>query len=663
MTPPTSQHRTRARVAARVALLIASPVAFGATAAAQAAARDSLPAVVVTATRVPARQVAPTATTTVISGDTLRAQGITHLLDALRQVPGAAVVQGSSFGSQASLFLRGGESDYTLVLIDGVPANDPGGFFDFGTLTTDNIDRIEVVRGPASVLYGSDAIAGVIQVFTRRGTGATTGGALASAGSYGSTRAEVGARGGSPALGWSFAGAHHGTQGILPFNNRYDNRVGSGALRVARGRVDAALTSRYNRSRFEYPTDGAGNIVDRNAERTEVRWQAALDAGIRLTDRVQTRLLLTRNEILPRTNDGPDSRADTLGFYAFYARGRVLRHGADLRTDWRLTQHTVTVGGEYNDDRERSSNRSLSQFGPFPGSLAAARHTRALYAQALGDLGSRVSYTVGARLDDNSAFGTFRTARAGLGLRLASHTRVRASLGTAFKEPSFFENFATGFTVGNPALQPERTRSAEIGVERASPTGRWSGRVTAFRQRFANLIQYTGRPPARSAPNYYNVAAADADGVELELGARLPARLTLAANATLTDTRVIDAGFDSLPNANFVAGQRLLRRPSQLYSVALARPVGARGTVHLTVLRMGSRDDRDFSSFPARPVVLDPFTRVDGGAVLPLPGPLDRADAALLLRVENLLGTAYRQVVGFDAPGRTVTAGVRLGTP
>src|SRR5438034_9826992 len=127
--------------------------------------------VVVTATRFPRSAAGVPAAVTVLRGVDLRAQGIHTVLEALRDVPGAAVVQTGSFGGQTSLFLRGGQSNYVKVLVDGVPVNQPGGSYDFANLTTDNVDRIEVLRGPASVLYGSDAVTGVVQIFTRWGTG------------------------------------------------------------------------------------------------------------------------------------------------------------------------------------------------------------------------------------------------------------------------------------------------------------------------------------------------------------------------------------------------------------------------------------------------------------------------------------------------------------
>src|SRR4051812_35250603 len=127
--------------------------------------------VVVSASKVPRPADALTQAVTVLSGDDLRARGVTRVTDALREVPSAMLVQSGSYGALTSLFLRGGESRYTKVLIDGVPVNAPGGSFDFSHLTTDNIDRIEIVRGPASVLYGADAASGIVHIFTRRGLG------------------------------------------------------------------------------------------------------------------------------------------------------------------------------------------------------------------------------------------------------------------------------------------------------------------------------------------------------------------------------------------------------------------------------------------------------------------------------------------------------------
>ena len=147
----------------------ALPVAPSALRAQEVRDTASLPEIVVTATRYPIAPDSVASTVTVLRGDDLRAEGIRFVGDALRQVPGAHVVQGGPYGAATSLFVRGGESDYVKVLVDGVPVNQPGGFYDFASLTTDNVERIEVLRVTGSVLYGSDAIAGVIQIVTRQG--------------------------------------------------------------------------------------------------------------------------------------------------------------------------------------------------------------------------------------------------------------------------------------------------------------------------------------------------------------------------------------------------------------------------------------------------------------------------------------------------------------
>ena len=159
--------------------------------------------VVVTATRLPRSAAGVPAAVAVLRGAELRAQGIHTVLEALRDVPGAAVVQTGSFGGQTSLFLRGGQSNYVKVLVDGVPVNQPGGSFDFANLTIDNVERIEVVRGPASVLYGSDAVTGVVQIFTRRGTGASRAEGSVQGGTYGTLAWDAETSGGSQVASYS----------------------------------------------------------------------------------------------------------------------------------------------------------------------------------------------------------------------------------------------------------------------------------------------------------------------------------------------------------------------------------------------------------------------------------------------------------------------------
>src|SRR6476469_3604273 len=198
-----------------------------------ARAQDSvatLNTVVISASKSPIDRARLTQSATILTGDDLRARGITQVSDALQQVPGLSLAQNGSFGSVTSLFLRGGESRYTKVLIDGVAVNQSGGYFDFSHLTTDNIERIEIVRGPASVLYGADAMTGVIQIFTRRGSGPLSCDASGGGGTYGTIDGDLGLSGSSGAVAYSLAGAAHKTDGLYDFNNQYSNGTLVGSL-------------------------------------------------------------------------------------------------------------------------------------------------------------------------------------------------------------------------------------------------------------------------------------------------------------------------------------------------------------------------------------------------------------------------------------------------
>ena len=211
---------------------------------------------------------------------------------------------------------------------------------------------------------------------------------------------------------------------------------------------------------------------------------------------------------------------------------------------------------------------------------------------------------------------------------------------------------------GNVALRPERTRSAELGIETLVGS-RAIVRVTAFAQRFRDLIQYTGAPPEPTAPNYYNIAAANAGGVEIEATLSDLLGFAVTAGYTWTATRVVDAGYDSDPWANFVSGGRLLRRPEHLASLQLIRAVDGVGTFSANVTRTGMREDRSFDGWPPSVVELAPFTLVDLGAELSLPSRL-LPGVRLQLRAENVANIRTQQIAGFASPGRTLYAGLKL---
>ena len=613
--------------------------------------------IVVTATRIPISANAVTSSVTVLQGEELRARGVTYVLDALRAVPGLSVVQGGTFGALTSVFIRGGESDYVQVLIDGVPLNQPGGFYNFANLSMANVDRIEVLRGPASVLYGSDAAAGVVQIFTRQGAGPTRASAGVRAGTYGSVGFAADVAGSTERTAYSFAVDRFVTNGIYDFNSDYDNTVVSGRFQVRPDEVtDLALNLRYRDSKFHFPTDATGNIVDQNAFTLDEATTASIDAGRFFTDRIEVRLLLASNVTGGGTNDAQDNAADTLGFYAFRSLQDLSRQSVDVRANvYPQPGLVVTAGAHFEQQEERFFNESESEFGPSNGSTDVERSNRAYYTQFLAETGP-LSVVLGGRLDDNEVFGTFATYRAGGSLRWGG-TTLRASVGRSFKAPTFFENFATGFVTGNPDLDPERTFSWETGLRGVLLDGRVVVAGTYFSQTFDDLIQFT----FAETPNYVNVAEAEASGIEIEVIVEPVADLVVSGSYTYLDTKVVDAGFASGAGATFVEGARLLRRPTSTFSGEASFRGWDRGSFSIVVNRVGDRDDRDFGTFPAEPVVLPTYTTVDLATQVDLlPARMSGTQLTWTLRLENVFDEQYVEVFGFPARGRTVTLGGRV---
>src|SRR5437868_5149664 len=437
------------------------------TAGSQSPDTTHLKTVVISGSKVPRPADVLTQAVTVISGDDLRARGVARVSDALREVPGASLVQSGSYGALTSLFLRGGESRYTKVLIDGVAVNAPGGYFDFSHLTTDNIDRIEIVRGPASVLYGADAATGIVQIFTRRGSSQPRASLGARGGTYHSLDVEGDALGSGQLGGFSVGAAHHSTDGIIPFNNEYRNGTLSTALTFAPGAIgDAKMAARYTTAEFHFPTDFTGAPVDSNSYRVQHRLTVGLDAGRNIGANVQARVLAGNNDVWDLNEDIAVPFGGTAPLHSV-SRSRGYRRNVEGRVAFFLpSSATVSVGGTYEKEHENSSNGSGNVGAPTTetNSFDAARHNVAYYMEVLGNLTDRFSYTVAGRVDDNSDYRRFTTYRLGGNAVVIPALRLRASLSTAFNAPAFNQLRPTLFTMGNPNLRPEKIRSAEIAL-------------------------------------------------------------------------------------------------------------------------------------------------------------------------------------------------------
>ena len=593
--------------------------------------------VVVTATSTPIALDRVPASVTVLDGAALRAEGLTHVADALRQVPGMAVVQSGSFGAPTALFTRGAQSNYTKVLIDGVPVNDPGGALDLGLLTLDDVERIEIVRGPTSVLYGSDAVAGVVQIFTRRGAARPRGSLDARGGSY--STYDVDASAALPLAGGSITigEGHHVSNGIYGFNSRYRNDVGNATLMYSPwSGARLTGTGRYTDALAHFPTDFTGAPIDPNAYRTEKRTLLGATLEQRFS-RARVSLGLTSNLSNDASIDPPNATGDVGSVLAT----RTLRQAADLRVAVPLPSAlTLTIGGSAERQHQAAPDYD--------------RRNAATYVELVRSAGLTTA-TVGARLDHSGTFGDFGTYRLSASRILPAAFRARASIGTAFREPSFLESFDTPFSVANPDLRPEHTTSWEAGLEHEMASGIMTLGATYFHQRFVDLIDYRFDG---ATSRYENIALARAAGTEVELRIAPLRGLSGDASYTWLDTKVLRAGFDPTPLAVLAQGGPLLRRPKHSASAGLRYdlPTGVAVTARATYV--GARADHLFHgapTFDTEAVTLDPYTKLD----LSLALPLRFAPLAFTLRADNVTATRYQSVAGFATPGRMLLAGLR----
>jgi vitamin B12 transporter len=264
--------------------------------------------------------------------------------------------------------------------------------------------------------------------------------------------------------------------------------------------------------------------------------------------------------------------------------------------------------------------------------------------QLLAGTGAPWVITIGSRIDDNERFGTFVTGRASGSWTFSSSTRGRATLGTAFKEPAFAEVFNTSFTRGNPALDPEQSRSVELGVEQELLSGRSTLALTWFDQHFRDRVDFISFPPDSMVfGTFANIGRAVASGVELEARLRMSHGIALSATYAYLETEITDDEFGR-------EGQRLLRRPMHSASATLSYAV-ERGSLAATAHRVGNRHDVGYVRLPW-------YTTLDLAGELRL---LRRtsSELALTFRVENALDEQYEAVANYQAPGRTMLVGGR----
>lgn len=632
----------------------------------------TLQPLVVTATRLPTPTSSVSQPVTVLNGDELRARGVQTVAEALREAPGATLSQSGSNGGVTSMFLRGGESRYTKVLIDGTPVNSVGGAQFFENLSLDNVDRIEIVYGPASALYGADAMSGVVQIFTRRGSGPATIDADVRAGTYGSRDGSASLRGGSIFADYSLGGGWHSTDGVAAFNNQYRDGDLSGSLDLRPDEQSSiGITTRYSGSVYHFPTDYTGAATDSNSYSREHRLVVGVDAVRSIASGVRLRLLSGDNEIHGLSEDTQASGVAATPFTKTSSPTDGYRRFVEGRVEAALGLiGTGTFGAQYQAEEERSNTLTRTYASSPAGVLPAVvpgsddhRITRGYYVSLQGSPIQRVAYDVSARRDDHSDFHDVTTYHAGAAVALWKGARVRASYGTGFNAPAFYETQGSAYNVGNPALQPEQSHTLDVGFVQSLLNDRIRATIGAFDQRFSDMIQYVSGanagPPAylELTPAYYtNLTQARSKGFEGEVHVLFPFGLTGSAGYTQTIAQVyaVPPGYTgSQP------GSALLRRPSHSGTASLYYARSPAWSLGASAQYVGKRPDMDFSRYPSPTITLASYVKLGlSGSVRVLQS--SATSISLTARVDNALAKKYQDVFNFPAPGRAVFIGARI---
>ncbi len=583
--------------------------------------------IVVSATRTAAERRRVGSSVTVIDRAEIERRDATTVADLLATVPGVEVVRTGGPGGGVSVFVRGANSSHTLVLVDGIRMNSTvgSGAFDFADLTADGIERIEVLRGPQSALYGSEAIGGVISIFSRRGAAGLAVSARAAAGSRNTRRLAADLRGGAGRWDWNVAAADRSTEGVSRAAtaagnheaDRWENTTAAGGVGAALpGGGEARLALRWvdattGLDGFDF---ALGPVDDPNYDQRRRAWTGSLAVARPVGSRWTQHLRLgVADEHLTTRDPDPEP--------AFH-RGTLLSTTTDAEVagDLRLSDaDTVSIG--YAFERREGST---------PGSFAGRADLHSAFVENRFAWGGRLDLTTGVRRDDHSTFGAETTWRTTASWRTGGALRLHGAWGTGFKAPTFVDLYYPYY--GNPDLAPETSRSVEAGVEASRRDGHLLADLTAFRSRIDQLIAFD-----TTTFRAENIARARVSGWEARLAWDGGERGGVDGSYTRTDA------------ADAESGAPLPRRPR--HRVEVTARFAPRARLSGSVALVAARDRVDSGGVPLRD-----YAELDATAELRLGHGL-----AATLRLDNLLDERVERIAGYTTPGFGAAVGLRYG--
>ena len=613
--------------------------------------------VVVTATRGEAGTKTTGSTISTVTGTEIAQQNSNEMMEPLRGVPGLHVVRTGGRGGITSVFTRGTNQNHTLFLVEGFEITRDGGtFFELSSLSTDATSGIEVLRGPQSALYGSDAVAGVINFRVRRGDGPPRALTTFEAGSYATNREKIDIQGGDDTFGFSLVASRleqsngpidHTDFEVSSVTGRFDydfsDTTSLMALVVAE-EDDLNIGTQATGPRFLGVPE-----PDASAEKDSELF--GLDFTHWFAEWMEAHIVLSRYTLNRDAFDFPTA-LDPGNFQQLseYTKGIAHLYGRFYPCEW----DTITLGIEFEDqEQEQESNLA-------PAGIRNDRDNRAVYMQHELALWDMVYLTPGARYESSSSFGVEWTYRiAGAVWIDQTGTKPRASIGTAVVEPSLFNSFDV--RRGTPGLQPERNEAWDFGVDQWLCDDRVRLSATYFHNRLDELIgnQVLSLNPVTTG-RFVNQGRARTAGIEAEAHwdvarglLREDDALSTSASYTWTETEVLHSNIPN--NASFKEGGSLLRRPTNVAHLNIDWTIAETAGVNLDFNYFGSRKDRSFAAGRPPREVVNGYLRVDLAGFWCVPWV---KGLRVVGRAENLFDKDYDEAYGFPAPGFNVLGGL-----
>jgi vitamin B12 transporter len=605
-----------------------------------AAAEEGPDTIVVTATRLPTPEAQVASSISVVTAEEIADRQLQTLPDLLKDVPGLNVVQTGGPGGQTSVFIRGTNANHTKVLVDGIDVSDPsspGGTYDFGQFLTQDVQKVEVLRGPQSGLYGSDAIGGVINIITKSGSGPATFNASAEGGSFDTFNQNAGVSGSADQFHYA-ANVQHFHSGATPvtpldvlapgeqrIDDYYDNLTGSTKLGFdVTDQFDLGLVARYTDSHLRLTGENEDNYPDDFPDSSQ--------------SRNDTRQYYTRGTAHLTSFGGAFEQtlglaySDVKSFETSPDAPESDFFGERVKIDWQgnvrvNADEKVVLGAEHQRDEMTVP-------------LSASTTIDSGYAELQSSFADALYNTLSVRYDDNDRFGgkfTYRIAPAYV--IDATGTKLKASVGTGFKAPTLsqmFQNFPEFDFFGNPDLKPESSLGYDVGFEQAVAGNAARFGATYFHNDIKNLITDNA-----DFTSLANVGRAITEGVESFVSYQPLQSLTFRLDYTYTQA------------TDEVADEELLRRPKHVGSLNAGWHASKRLSLNATVFSSSSWIDgnRDFSI---------PRLTAPGYTIVDVAGSYDiTTHVALYARVNNLFDRHYENPVGFLGPSLGAFAGVR----